>query len=646
MTTTKETKKPKPKPKAMAAFYGKVIRAGEETGWRTPRQWKGNPDFRPASMDFEKYILVSEGEYVGMWHFRRGMATGGILTYAYYDFFEVNKELDEFLNHQYTNLRISREQHLEHYLQWSRLIQREMGTERSKLYDITLPDHIAELERLVKQEKASRIPSHQNEDERYLISNAEWEQRSFQKPEMGMRAIVFAERAGIKPEELIMLLKAVPLRGNSLKAAISYCWKFTSHKDRVRFSKKFFETWSVNKSMPRWIKQIQKWKTLLDGPMFNGLRLDELRVLAPKWLNAFPNLHGFDHPHCGLDTMWSTRGFAKVLRASVQEEAQRRQPHGLRCKYNLTQKREIMMEMSRGYKALRLHKSRESYGNYWRGRGERVPEISDVQIALARSYFSSGIDCFNMFGELERELYEHVDPREEFLAQVEAACTAKRWFTALDSNELDLPCNQPPYLPEVSPMSREESNLILFRYHDTLSHALNNLTAEADELQQRLRDGEKAEAYDRAQEFHQTCPFEPEWIGILPVHNTTPSNGYEVLIQYKQLISWTDFANESKDMHHCIRSYFKNHQECYYCSVTVSRDGFRDKRSSVMFELDLVTTHLYENDVHQGDKITYSVKILQHLGFGNAEPAEYEIQAVRQMFELWNEGHPFPNVVS
>jgi hypothetical protein len=73
-----------------------------------------------------------------------------------------------------------------------------------------------------------------------------------------------------------------------LKEALALDARLNSHKDRVSFSKKFFQTWSPQKSLPAWVKRPQRWRALVQeslksDPSDFGWGLNNIKILPKNW---------------------------------------------------------------------------------------------------------------------------------------------------------------------------------------------------------------------------------------------------------------------------------------------------------------------------------------------------------------------------
>ena len=242
----------KPKKKGMSEFFRKVARASYLSGWSTP---KGSCSL------FQKQFLVSEGEYAGTWLFERA---NGQLRYKYSPLLGIEDEANG--SDKPFALKNWYAQQLSEFKRHAHLIQKLDWTAK--------PQRI-----VVARSDRHRYPHYWVETymgkKHYYAYHLD--------ATFGESAITLAARAGYDPVWLKGELTKIPGRVESLKLGIKVCEKLRSHKDRVSFSKKFLKTWSVNKSLPAWVKRPQRWKKLLALGMEQGTSLQWMKLVPENW---------------------------------------------------------------------------------------------------------------------------------------------------------------------------------------------------------------------------------------------------------------------------------------------------------------------------------------------------------------------------
>ena len=254
--------KQKPKPKGMSMFFKRVASAVFKFGgWMTPK--------KTCSL-YQKQFVVFEGEYAGTWTFSRG---DGKLHYAYERKFSLEDKTSSGKN---WGLDIWKAQLLEVYLRYAHAIQ--------KLDWSTPPKTVGK--QIVKK-LSCLIEDCQDPYCQGII----FKEVRFLHTEFGEEAIIFAARAGYDPVSLLRELNKNPGRVESIKQALAMDKLLASHKDRVSFSKKFFQTWSVRKSLPAWVKRPQRWKSIVKM-IEEGFFLHQLDVfkLMPKNWTGIPGM--------------------------------------------------------------------------------------------------------------------------------------------------------------------------------------------------------------------------------------------------------------------------------------------------------------------------------------------------------------------
>lgn len=92
-----------------------------------------------------------------------------------------------------------------------------------------------------------------------------------------------------------------PNRVYSLQDYFRSMRRFSSHKDRVKFSKKFYETWSIYKSVPPWVKRVPKWKDFFKADLYQPL--DRIKYLPVTWYLPRADWSPWDYTQSTAETM-------------------------------------------------------------------------------------------------------------------------------------------------------------------------------------------------------------------------------------------------------------------------------------------------------------------------------------------------------
>ena len=257
--TNKLEQKPK-RPKGMSLFFKRIAQAVFKFGgWMTPKS---------VCSPWEKQFVVFEGEYAGTWLFNRML---GKLTYRYEGAFLLRDPASGIGKKKGYGLKVWKEQLVEEHLRYS--------------HAITKLDWSAKPKRTV-EELDEELSCTNRDCKNPYCKGAVFKRTEVLETEFGETAIVFAARAGYDPVFLLRELNKNPGRVESLKQALRLDQRLASHKDRVSFSKRFFLTWSVRKSLPAWVKRPQRWKVIIDAVLNSGFylhRLDTLKLVPEKW---------------------------------------------------------------------------------------------------------------------------------------------------------------------------------------------------------------------------------------------------------------------------------------------------------------------------------------------------------------------------
>ncbi len=114
-----------------------------------------------------------------------------------------------------------------------------------------------------------------------------------------MRAML--EQANVSLEEWATHSYAL----DSLRQAAKIWKKFSSHKDRVAYSRKFFSCHSPYAALPSWVKRVAKWKKVVNKVS----RLDSIRYMPKHW----------NQNYC-LESQWGHRQYTDDLPRREQIE--------------------------------------------------------------------------------------------------------------------------------------------------------------------------------------------------------------------------------------------------------------------------------------------------------------------------------------
>ena len=258
--TNKLEQKPK-RPKGMSLFFKRIAQAVFKFGgWMTPKS---------VCSAWAKQFVIFEGEYAGTWLFNR---TIGKLTYRYERAFLLRDPASGVEKKKGYGLKVWKRQLVEEHLRYSHKITKLNWSAKSRRTVMELDEELSCTNRDCKDPYCEGVV---------------YKRKEVLETEFGETAIVFAARAGYDPVYLLRELNKNPGRVESLKQALSLDERLGSHKDRVSFSKKFFLTWSVRKSLPAWVKRPQRWKVIIDDVIpnsaFHFYRLDTLKLMPEKW---------------------------------------------------------------------------------------------------------------------------------------------------------------------------------------------------------------------------------------------------------------------------------------------------------------------------------------------------------------------------
>lgn len=113
---------------------------------------------------------------------------------------------------------------------------------------------------------------------------------------------IISQMAGIGWEMMQKHLEAEPRRVMDSHILMKTLGQLKSHKDRVKFAKKYVETWSVKKSLPKWAKRVPAPKNL-------DYNLDEVPWYPTNWM---------EEP--GLSSMLARWGRGYRIKVTVTRE--------------------------------------------------------------------------------------------------------------------------------------------------------------------------------------------------------------------------------------------------------------------------------------------------------------------------------------
>ena len=139
----------------------------------------------------------------------------------------------------------------------------------------------------------------------------ELKEKHSQLPAAGSDSMrVMLEQANVNFEEWATHDHAL----DSLDQAAKIWIKFSSHKDRVAYSKKFFACHSPYAALPSWVKRIAKWKKVVSGV----IKLNSIRYMPKHWNQKYSlerQPFAWDVGPVDLPTMeqieFATEGFVK-----------------------------------------------------------------------------------------------------------------------------------------------------------------------------------------------------------------------------------------------------------------------------------------------------------------------------------------------